>query len=410
MTASPQPIPKVCVVQDGARLHYAVPIALQRQGALARMYTDWYAGRGTERAITAILGQVGGSRLKRMRERVADDLDARLVRSKPSLALQQLRKGRYASENDFFTDLRRRTGQWIASEGFGDATGVFGFVRNIDPAVCEVARTRGLRVVVDQMIAPAAIEHHEAVLQAERFPGWSSEPSETTGELVELEQRTWQLADRITCASSYVRDGLISCGVDAAKIAVLPYPFDARHVSAIDRRGRPEPLTVGFVGKVGLRKGVPYVFKLAERFDPSLVRFVCVGPIYLDRDLAQLQRSHNVELVGAVPRSDIAEWLQPFDVFLLPSTCEGSAGAVVEAMASGLPVVVSPNAGAPITDGVEGFVTPYDDIDAMQRHIEALAADANKRHTMGLAARHRAEQLAVDAYGRQLVALFAEGR
>jgi glycosyltransferase involved in cell wall biosynthesis len=410
MTASPQPVPKVCVVQDGARLHYAVPIALQRQGALARMYTDWYAGRTAERAIAAVLGPVGGSRLRRMRERFARQLDVRFVRSKPSLALLQLRKGRYPSETDFFADLRRRTGRWIVDEGFGNASGVFGFVRNIDPAVCEAARARGLRVVVDQMIAPAAIEHHEAALQAERFAGWSSEPPESHGELVDLEQRTWQLADRITCASDYVRQGLISCGVDAAKIAVLPYPFDSGHLASVDRRGRSGPITVGFVGKVGLRKGAPYLFQLAARFDPGRVRFVCVGPVYLDRDLARLQHAHDIELVGPVPRSDIAGWLQRFDAFILPSTCEGSAGAVVEAMAAGLPVVVSPNAGAPITDGVEGFVTPYDDIDAMQRHIETLAADAEKRHAMGLAARQRAGQFTVDAYGRQLVALFAEGR
>jgi glycosyltransferase involved in cell wall biosynthesis len=196
----------------------------------------------------------------------------------------------------------------------------------------------------------------------------------------------------------------------AANIAVLPYPFYATRVAAVDRRGRSGPITVGFVGKVGLRKGAPYLLKLAERFDPARVRFVCVGPIYLDRGVLERHRPQNVELAGAVPRSDIAGWLQRFDVFLLPSTCEGSAGAVAEAMAAGLPVVVSPNAGAPVTDGVEGFVSPYDDLDAMQRHIQTLASDPEKRHAMGLAARKQVEQLTIDAYGRQLVALFAEGR
>ena len=398
--------PRVAVVQDGARLHYAVPIALQRGGALERVYTDWYATKPIERLVSALLPPIAGGRVQRMRERVAADLDARRVFSKPSLALQQLRRSRYADEIDFCIMLRKRTSRWICSAGFGQANGLFGFVRNIDPAICELAKSRGLNVVVDQMIAPFEVERSEARKQQERFHRWGTDPTATAGDaLVEDEGRTWRAADRITCASDYVRDGLVSCGVDAAKICVLPYPFDAGKMPPTDRRGRTGPMTVGFVGSVGVRKGIPYLLQLAARFVPARVRFVLVGPVSIPPDVLATHGGP-VMMVGAVPRSEVAAWLGKFDVFCLPSTCEGSAGAVAEAMAAGLPVVVSPNAGAPITHGVEGFIAPYDDLDALQQHIESLAAEAAMRHEMGLAARRRIESLSLDHYGRQLVTLF----
>src|SRR4051812_41985416 len=105
-TPAPNP-PRVCVVQDGARLHYAIPIALQRAGALERVYTDWYAGRPIERAVTRLLGLIRGGAARRMAERAASELDAALVRSKPSLALQQIgRRKRYPNELEFFAMLR----------------------------------------------------------------------------------------------------------------------------------------------------------------------------------------------------------------------------------------------------------------------------------------------------------------
>jgi hypothetical protein len=400
--------PRVAVVQDGARLHYAVPIALQRGGALERVYTDWYAAKPIERLVSAVLPPFADGRVQRMRERVAADLDARLVFSKPSLALQQLRRSKYANEIDFCTMLRARISRWIRSAGFGQANGLFGFVRNIDPAICELAKSRGLNVVVDQMIAPFDIERSEAQKQQKRFPAWGTDSTAAAGDAqAEDERRTWRAADRITCASDYVRDGLVSCGVDPAKIAVLPYPFDAGKMPTTDRPGRIGPVTVGFVGSVGVRKGVPYLLQLAARFVPTRVRFVLVGPVSIPPDVLATHRGP-AEIVGPVPRSEVAGWLGKFDVFCLPSTCEGSAGAVAEAMAAGLPVVVSPNAGAPITHGVEGFIAPYDDVDALQRHIETLAANAAMRHEMGLAARRRIETFSLDHYGRQLVTVFCQ--
>ena len=65
-----------------------------------------------------------------------------------------------------------------------------------------------------------------------------------------------------------------------------------------------------------------------------------------------------MELAGPVPRSVVAEHYAWADVFLLPSVCEGSATATYEAIASGIPVICTPNAGSVIEDGRQGFRSP----------------------------------------------------
>ena len=124
-----------------------------------------------------------------------------------------------------------------------------------------------------------------------------------------------------------------------------------------------------------------------------------VGPATVDPALIERRRGL-VEIVGAVPRAEVRDWLNRFDLFLFPSACEGSAGAVLEAMATGLAVVTTPNSGTPVRDGLEGFVLGCDDIDGMIRRVEELVRDDDLRFRMGQAARRRVESLTVERYGK----------
>ena len=103
------------------------------------------------------------------------------------------------------------------------------------------------------------------------------------------------------------------------------------------------PLRVLTVGTVCLRKGAPYVLEAAKR-TKDIATYRMVGPIGVTPQAEATLRQH-LELTGAVPRSRIIEHYRWADVFLLPSLCEGSANAIYEALATGLPVICTPNAG-----------------------------------------------------------------
>src|SRR5262249_14490715 len=145
--------------------------------------------------------------------------------------------------------------------------------------------------------------------------------------------------------------------------------------------------TIGFVGTVGLRKGTPYFAEVARRFPRDKVRFVMIGPCTLTTyGLEQIRPA--VEVHHA-PRLDVPKWLAAFDLIYFPTTCEGSAYALMEAMASGLPIVTSPNSGTVARHGIEGFLCAYDDLDAATAHIDRLISNDSLRLEMGSAAAER---------------------
>jgi glycosyltransferase involved in cell wall biosynthesis len=111
-----------------------------------------------------------------------------------------------------------------------------------------------------------------------------------------------------------------------------------------------------------------------------------------------------IELLGPVPRPAMAAHYGWADAFLLPSLCEGSATVTYEALAYGLPVICTPNTGSVVRDGIEGFVVPIRDPNAIAGRIEELAANPERRTRMGQDARLRARDFTLEAYGQRLLA------
>jgi glycosyltransferase involved in cell wall biosynthesis len=120
-----------------------------------------------------------------------------------------------------------------------------------------------------------------------------------------------------------------------------------------------------------------------------------------------IMSSPNLKLLGAVPRAEIAAHFAWADVFLLPSACEGSATVTYEALAAGLPVIATPNAGSVVEDGVSGQVVPLGDAAAIVSTLRNLSTDAPRLDAMSAAAAARAAEYDLAAYGRRLLAALA---
>jgi glycosyltransferase involved in cell wall biosynthesis len=388
------------MIQDGARLRYMVPLALQGAGMLDRVFIDWFVRSGSLEEKIAMLGRKFSPALgRRMAERTCPELDPSRVIRNPAMALRLKWKMRgFPTAEDAYLWHSHQTAKWILREGFGNANAVYGFIRNAAPEIFREARAAGLRTCGDQMIAPLEVEIAEMKRQVERWPGWNDrEAVQMHAEYLDFERSTWEQLDRITCASEYVREGLISVGVAAEKISVIPYPRPPVSASPPDRQKKDGPLLVGFVGAVGLRKGGPWFLETARRFSPQRVRFAMVGHNFLEP--ARLEEfSDRVQFVGPVAHSQVYDWLNKFDVFFFPSTCEGSATAVLEAMGRGLPIVTTPNSGSPVREGIEGFVRAYNDVDGFQHAIQRLDDDRDLLLKMGSAAYQRVLEFNLDRY------------
>ncbi|MGW0662232.1 glycosyltransferase [Streptodolium elevatio] len=163
----------------------------------------------------------------------------------------------------------------------------------------------------------------------------------------------------------------------------------------------PDAFTYGMVANFTPKKdhmGLLEAHALLRRGEPA-ARLVLIGLGPLEPQLRE--RASRPDLAGSVvftgSRGDVPELLPAFDVFALGSRQEGLPVALMEAMATGLPVVVTDVGGMPeiVTDGVEGRVVPSGDPAALAAALAEAAADPARRRAWGKAARLRSESFDV---------------
>jgi alpha-maltose-1-phosphate synthase len=210
-------------------------------------------------------------------------------------------------------------------------------------------------------------------------------------------------ADHVLAPSAYVRDTLLRLGVAAERIALLPYGVD---IARFRPSARPveAPFRVLFVGLISQKKGVKYLLEAARRAGLAPGSLILAGGVVgAGSGLAPYRNLFRH--VPHVPYGDVHRLYQDADVFVFPSLHEGSAFANLEAMASGIPVITTPNAGSMVRDGVDGFIVPIRDAGAIAEKLDLLRRDPERRRAMGAAARARAEEFSWARHRRELARL-----
>ncbi|MFG0247703.1 MAG: glycosyltransferase family 4 protein, partial [Phycisphaeraceae bacterium JB051] len=385
---------KVAMMQDGSRRAYALPIALHKANALEVMYTDWYDRPGSlDHLLATLFSPLMPAAVSKLRTRKSDDLADAPICSWPITTLRNRRLSKkYDSEAQFFLEVAKRDRALINKHNFHGANMLLGCIRNLHPDLIADAHAKGIITVGDQIIAPAAEEIEQAKRQTQRWPDWQPDVIEkNVRAFVDFEQQSWANLDHILSMSEYVKQSLIKHGVDENRITLLPYPMDMSAYNPPDRSTRPNdrPIRVGFVGAINLRKGAPEFLETAKRFDKRQAEFVMVGANHLNPDKLAAYQDH-VTFTGKLPLTKVREKLGEFDIFFFPTTCEGSAGSVLEAMAMGLPIVTTLNAGSQVRDGKEGLIVSCGDLPGYHEAISKLIAEPHTRLAMGNAARERA--------------------
>ena len=204
--------------------------------------------------------------------------------------------------------------------------------------------------------------------------------------------------DLVIAPSAGLRRVLIDLGVDA-EIAVVPNgvelePFQSRTPVPRDSLGlREGDLGLVYVGRLGLEKNVAFLLQTfaGVRSAAPNVRLIIVGggPESDNlRDLAaELGVADSVHFTGPVAYDAVPGLLAAADAFVTASVSEVHPLSVIEAMATGLPVVgiEGPGVGDTVTDGVDGFLSTYDSA-AFSAKLTRLVLDEPLRRRMGQAA------------------------
>lgn len=161
-------------------------------------------------------------------------------------------------------------------------------------------------------------------------------------------------------------------------------------------------LIVGTVGRLdGVKDQVNFVRAMGTLFDrrPELRNRICTsivgdGPsrAEVEAALADANLTEDCWLPGG--REDVPDILRTYDVFVLPSLAEGISNTILEAMATGLPIVATDVGGNDllVEDGVNGQIVPAADPDSLGIAVEALVDDGELRKRRGESSRHFAEE------------------
>ena len=205
-------------------------------------------------------------------------------------------------------------------------------------------------------------------------------------------------ADAVHCVSGELADSMQALGGQREHVFVNRPALDVATITPAQRRSTDGVLRLVTTGRLVWQKGYDHLLVALTKLRDRGVRFhmQILGDGDLRRLLAfsvgDLGLDAHVELVGAVPSAQVLERMLASDVFVLSSVTEGISNAVIEAMAAGLPIVTTDAGGMAevITDGVEGFVVPVRDPEALADRLAVLAADEPRRHEMGRAARAKA--------------------
>ncbi|MBV9926104.1 MAG: glycosyltransferase family 4 protein [Acidobacteria bacterium] len=235
---------------------------------------------------------------------------------------------------------------------------------------------------------------------ATQYPEWQDSLVQRSPELLLNEEAEYHFATKIVTASAYSKQTFIDHGIPAEKLIVNPYGVDLQifrpHIG-----NRPErPIRFLFLGAISALKGVPLLQNVWESLSFKDAELWVVGPINA-RTKSLLKEAPGMRLMGKQPHNLIPEMIRQCDVLVFPSYSEGFGLVILEALASGLPVISTENTGAPdiIQSGIEGFITPIGDEDALGGAMKFFVNNQNQLKMMSEAARGRAEQFSWDSYG-----------
>jgi glycosyltransferase involved in cell wall biosynthesis len=252
-------------------------------------------------------------------------------------------------------------------------------------------------------------------LRGADVPGYSERFSFAYSILTPLIHSVWRRAFRVIANSQGLKDlalrslpeqsiGIISNGVDTERFC--PDVSKVPHNEWI--------ITAGAT-RLTQRKGLHLIIEALPAMlaiNPQVI-FEIMGngasEATLKEQAKKLGVEQRVRFLGRIPLTDTYPYYQRAKVFVLPSANEGMSNALLEALASGLPAVVTDTGGTSelVTEGVNGYIIPRDS-QAITEAVSRLLRDDSLRLRMAEASRARAEAQSWGVVAREYIKIYQE--
>jgi glycosyltransferase involved in cell wall biosynthesis len=313
-----------------------------------------------------------------------------------------------ARDRTRLTITRAAAFDWFASRHVADGDIVHAFEQCCARTLA-VAKSKGARTILDQSILAWPEFEKRMRLSHEHF----GVPLPRVGSVyrghVTRKARERELADYALAGLAEVRDSMVDAGFPRDRIFVVPYGADVNRLSPKPRRPM-ESFRIIFVGHRSWQKGLPNLLAaLSEIAEPRLeLRVFGASDTSWERLLEGMRRrlvdsGARVTFHDTIAQSELYEQYFAADCLVFPSLIGGVGLATLEALATGLPVIVS-SADVLLSDRVDCLVADPGDPNALVEAIGELRDTPTLRRSLSEAGAVTAKRFSWDAYGEGILA------
>jgi len=271
------------------------------------------------------------------------------------------------------------------------------------------ARSLGIHCIYDLPIGYWRAVRKVCAEEAELQPGWKGTLKALTDSDAKcaLKDEELALADTVVVPSTFVKETL-GMYPGTKKVVVNPFGVPANIAAPKPMTSSDQPLRVLYVGSLTQRKGISYLFEAIEKAGKA-VTLTIIGRKAGESELLDKYCQRH-RWISSLPHHEILAEMLAHDVFVFPSLFEGLALVQGEALSQGLPVITTPNSGGGdiMRDGVDGFIVPIRDAEAIANRLLELHDDRGLLRAMSESARERAGQLSWKAYEERTAELVRE--
>ena len=263
--------------------------------------------------------------------------------------------------------------------------------------------------------------HKKSLIRAMASGPWGDIKRLREGERGTIWGTRWMLsqlkkADRLVALNRQVSEELVEIGVQPERIVHIANGVEIEQIERKADYRLDHEITVTFLGRLHPQKGIDVLlsaFQQVRKESPQFfwqLKLIGTGErrSRFEAMARQLAIDQAVEFLGQV--DDPVPLLHQSDVFVLPSRSEGMSNALLEAMASGLPCIVTDIAGNSevIAQGVNGLLVQPDDHNDLATAMASLATDQKLRERLGQEAiRTVEEKYSLDSVANQYMTLYA---
>lgn len=295
----------------------------------------------------------------------------------------------------------------LASRHVGDAAVFHGFEQCASFSLA-AAKRAGVTTILDQAIIawPAYAERERRLHELFEVPMPARAPLFRRHVQRKLEERT--RADYFLAGLAEVKRTLVAAGVRPDRVFVLPYGADLDRFRPVKRESD-GTMKLMFVGHRSWVKGLPLLLRALRKLDDPRVSLDVFGrrddawaPLLAGQVDELVRRGVTVRFRGTVPQEELVAAYHQADAFVFPSLIGGVGLATLQAMATGLPVLVS-DQDVLLEDGRDCLVADPMNVDELASAIGRLRSSPDLRRALGGAAANTARRFDWAAYGNGLV-------